>query len=222
MLSVGRLIERYNCRVIWNKRGGFKLYNRLGKLVPTEVINFVPMLKTKESCIEQGIKVVALPASASLQDSNNAGEVEEQVEEVSDDEEEFSLNTVIPKTHHITHFPFHPGCSICRLAKLKRRQARRQVEERVAENFGSLIHCDHLISLARPGTSGETACLIVKDEFTAFAGSYPSVTKSAELAETALLNFCGDAKVVTIRSDNSKRVNSSCNWVESMVERYNP
>ncbi len=225
VLSLGMLIQQDDYSMTWNKQAGFKFYDPDAGLIPTKVIEFVPSLISQHEldtspqlkaqwerlAIEdkQATRALATPAIQPQAEPAPHPAIQQAVqpqEEQQADEVSFGPT---PK-HFLTHLPKHPRCEVCNASKLKRTRASRQQEgERTvdkATEFGDIVHCDHLVSLACPGTTGANHCLLVKDQATRVAGSFPVKNKGHQEAQDALLTFCDDVVRITLRSDNSREL----------------
>ena len=208
VLSLGMLIEQDDYSIIWTKKDGCIFYDPDSKLVPTKVVNYVPQLISKRE-----LDQATLISSANIVSATPAIEQAEAPALVPFEAQPMDpaeLEALVSERHYLTHLPMHPKCEVCQAAKLKRKQARRQVPgERGVDKatvFGDIVHCDHLVSLACPGTSGANHCLLVKDQATKVAGSFPVKSKGHQAAEAALLSFVDDCPHITLRTDNSKEL----------------
>ena len=129
--------------------------------------------------------------------------------------EEDSLKVVtshlkIPVDHLLTHLPAHPGCDVCKEAKLRAKAHKRFANQgssireiRAIEaptTFLQRICVDHLES-AENGWRDERYALVVVDQFTGSLFAYPSKSKNQAAVELALRHFVGNRASPVVISD---------------------
>ena len=123
----------------------------------------------------------------------------------------------IPVDHLICHQPFHPGCDICRQAKLRSHQHRRlknqsEAKRRAQEvespkSFLEQISCDHL-EARDEGANDEGYALICIDKFSGAMYAYPSRNKNHDSVVKSLHHFCRSVKSI-VSSDRAPQILSA-------------
>ena len=97
--------------------------------------------------------------------------------------------------HVMTHTPYNVHCPSCVRAKMLRRPARRVVHDPAAmpNKFGDLVNADHIIAHSDEamGLTGERDALVVVDRYSEYVDCFPLMTKTADDAHGALLDFFG-------------------------------
>ena len=131
--------------------------------------------------------------------------------------------------HLLTHLPKNPFCDTCQRAKLFRQQARRQdPDDRMQpENFGDLVHADHVIIGRRKfnhGVGGQRCALFVYDRATGIEDAPALRSKGAKLAENALKHFTKD-QGKSLFSDNAPelvKAAESLGWIHATSTPHRP
>lgn len=116
----------------------------------------------------------------------------------------------IPVDHLLTHLPAHPGCDVCKEAKLRAKAHKRFANQgssirdiRAIEaptTFLQRICVDHLES-AENGWRDERYALVVVDQFTGSLFACPSKSKNQAAVELALRHFVGNRASPVVISD---------------------
>ena len=116
----------------------------------------------------------------------------------------------VPIDHLLTHVPAHPGCDVCREAKLRAKAHKRFAnqgsslrEARIAEGptrFLEKICIDHLES-AESGLRGELCALVCVDQFSGVTFAYPAKSKNQATVELSLRHFIGTRGTPVVVSD---------------------
>ena len=109
--------------------------------------------------------------------------------------------------HMMTHTPYNVHCPSCVRAKMLRRLARRVVHDPAAmpNKFGDLVNADHIIAHSDEamGLTGERDALVVVDRYSEYVDCFPLMTKTADDAHGALLDFFGRSRPKYMWTDNS-------------------
>ena len=133
----------------------------------------------------------------------------------------------VPEGHALTHFPKHPRCRFCQLAKMQSKPCRKRTEVKIAaddgiipEGFGGLVTADHIILASKSDFSrhSDTVSLVMQDRKTMWLMAYPAAAKSTECCIEALNQFTKPTdKVMRFYSDNALELAKS---VRSMGWRH--
>ena len=113
------------------------------------------------------------------------------------------------KEHYLTHYPKHPGCEACQLAKAqKTRHSRVGDKDRTHSDppveFGDLIMADHLVLNERDQShDAKRVSLTCYDRATMWLESTPCVSKGMATTRAALRYFAGTTNPELFYSDNS-------------------
>ena len=109
--------------------------------------------------------------------------------------------------HLLTHTPFNPHCPSCLRAKMSRKPARRLQHDPATalKKFGDLVNANHIIANSEDamGLTGERDALAIVDRHTNYIDCYPLMTKTADDAYGALLDFFGRARPRYMWTDSS-------------------
>ena len=107
----------------------------------------------------------------------------------------------------MTHTPYNVLCPSCVRAKMLRRPARRVVHDLAAmpKKFGDLVNADHIIAHSDEamGLTGEPDALVVVDRYSEYDDCFPLMTKTADDAHGALLDFFGRNRPKYMWTDSS-------------------
>ena len=130
-----------------------------------------------------------------------------------------------PRQHYLAHFPKHPGCETCQLAKAQKKRAARvkPAEESKSshaasppKNFGDLFTADHVVFSERDGShDGQRFLLTIYDRGTQWLEAKPCPSKDAQTSKMALRDFAGSTEPKLFYSDNSgelKEAAKSLGW----------
>ena len=97
--------------------------------------------------------------------------------------------------HMMTHTPYNVHCPSCVRAKMLRQPARRVIHDPAAmpKKFDDLLNADHIIAHSDEamGLTGERDALVVVDRYSEYVDCFPLMTKAADDAHGALLDFFG-------------------------------
>ena len=101
-----------------------------------------------------------------------------------------------PSAHHLlTRSPYNRFCPTCARAKMFRKPARRIAHhpDSLPKQFGEHVNADRVIAHSEEsmGLTGERDALVVVDRATGYMDCYPLMSKSAEYAHEAMLDFFG-------------------------------
>ena len=109
--------------------------------------------------------------------------------------------------HALTHSPYNEYCCSCQRAKMQRRPARRIVWPAGYKptKFGDLVSADTIVAQSEVsmGLTGERDALVIVDRATNYKDCFPLMSKHAEDAHGAMLEFFGEhlADVKRIHTD---------------------
>ena len=128
-----------------------------------------------------------------------------------------------PKSHYLTHFPKHPGCETCNLAKaMKKRAARvkQSSDESAApppSAFGDLVTADHVVFSQRDASHDNKRFLLsIYDRAMQWVEAIPCPAKDTATTKMALRDFMGSQPLKLLYSDNSgeiKEAAKSLGWM---------
>ena len=129
-----------------------------------------------------------------------------------------------PKSHYLTHFPKHPGCETCNLAKATKKRAARVDKTKVHESaapppkdFGDLVTADHVVFSQRDASHDNKRFLLsVYDRATQWVEATPCPAKDSATTKMALRDFMGSKPLKLLYSDNSgeiKEAAKSLGWM---------
>eukprot|EP00971_Amphidinium_carterae_P350072 6491365-Amphidinium_carterae.1 len=237
-MSIGRRVEEEGYEFHWTP-GCAELVTPSGARVKFDVRNFVPMLS--DECGECNvINQDALPADECEDGTNDGADAEALAEhEVPGADAHSAREKYIrrglnkdwaeSREHSILHYPKNPYCPCCREVRAiacPARRIRRGAESVRTEQFGDLIHMDHIImNTASVGREGETCCLVLLDDFTGFVGTYPAKERSAVEVVAALRHFVGRQRGwqdIAIKADNTKEYSAVCKELGVAYHRSTP
>ena len=109
--------------------------------------------------------------------------------------------------HIMTHTPYNVHCPSCVRAKMSRKPARRVAHDPAAmpKKFGDLVNADHIIAHSEEamGLMGERDALVVVDRSSEYVDCFPLMTKTADDAHGALLDFFGPSRPKYMWTDSS-------------------
>jgi hypothetical protein len=144
VLSMGQLVIDHGCTITWSSQG-FELTSKQGDIIPTRVVNYVPLLQSiddarKAACMheEQVCQPArkqsknkrlrrrqATPAQQAAQpvlalaEPNPQGGNNPGGEDGGPDARAQGHTPKPPRSHYLTHLPAHPGCEVCAISKQK-------------------------------------------------------------------------------------------------------
>ena len=111
----------------------------------------------------------------------------------------------------LTHAEYNEYCEACRVAKLKRRPARRKhtKPEDKPKKFGDLVNADYIVAQSdeAQGLTGERDALVVVDQGTTYIDCFPLMSRKSPDAYGALKEFFGDVRLKRMYTD--KRTGAS-------------
>ena len=114
----------------------------------------------------------------------------------------------------MTHFPKHPGCETCNLAKAQKKRAARVDKMKVSESsgpppkvFGDLVTADHVVFSTRDKSHDDKRYLLsIYDRATQWVEATPCPSKDRATTKMALRDFVGSSPLKMLYSDNSGEI----------------
>ena len=112
-------------------------------------------------------------------------------------------------SHAFTHMPKNPYCASCQCAKMQRKLARRRgLGGTTPTKFGEEMVADYIVSHSDEamGLTGERDALVILDRGSDYKDCFPLLTKDADDAYGAFVEFLGKRRAGYAWTDSAKEL----------------